>query len=1245
MSADETRQPRRRPRRIVRASLPSGPAQDLRDAIYTLYLEADTPTLDDLVSQIEQSDDLPGAPKRDTISSIISGRNPAASQQDTVTVAVALLRRRGRATGRDPAAFAERIRDLWVAATASGRPAQDDQHTGIWMVPDLGRTPVRRDQPTGRLLELLQSGAKEVGLWGPGGFGKTTLAVQVCWEARDHFPGGVLWLTLGEHVPDEVLADKINDLSEVIAGIRPTVTDPAIAGYRLGELLSGRKRTLLVVDDLWSASRLTALPTMPGLVRIVTTRTRAALPVECAVVPIREMTPEEGNTVLTAGLSDFAAQQRLMSLTGGWPLLLALVNGAIRRETDSGATLDEAAGAVEEQLMFDGPDSLDLESADRRDQAVRATVEAGLRRLGTDGREKALLLGVFPEDVEIPIEIVQLIWSPDRPSDIRRRIRHLADLSLITPRGGAIQIHDVLRAYLRSALGRGFLTEAHRVLTDSLRAHDEAGWRSLHPYARRHLPEHATDAGLLDSLIQDAGFLLAVEQPGLLARLNTVHGADASAAARAYRRSAHHLRDQAEDDRAAYLGFAARREGHTALADGAEQYADKASWWCLWTSWNREPEHTMLARHPDAVDQVELATLADGRTWSMSKAIDGSVRIVDLESNENVIPPWAPDREAIVVACVPLPDGRCLAVHGNWVDTQVWDLLSGQPVTWDEMEAHPCQEVSWTQHSGRPVVVTGDSEHRWLSRRRQRIDVVLRAWDPTTGGRYGKTIRFATEARFWTIATGQLPDGRMVVAAAAEWDPIRVWDVETGLPVGVPVGGGELRTMGLAWGRRGLYCSGDWPEVIGWNVLTGQKLESLGGDMPRSYNLRCTESGSGDELLLAGAGDGRFHIWSTGSGTQVIEPLKAHTDSVRGIAYAELRDGRKVVVTGGNENTVRLWDLEQLAAVKPAAARLGPVSQVVHFDNGFVTRHRDGGTQVWTANGTAGPRPGPSAVNSLAALHRDGKPTGMLLVGRESGFVLWNPSSGEYRNELGVRRRWPIGSGWLFADGRAVAVIAGRGRTIEGWDLGTGTRLWRSQASVRRRWRARSDRWPSRVTAIAITLLPDGRPAVVSGAMEGTIQLWDLNTGAPIGVPMHDWGEYQPSPAFITELVCVRRGEEVVAINGSESSRVTAWELGTQRRLGIFRGGGSARVDSVMWVIPTGGTPVVLSGDTILRAWSPERTTPEGTWAPILEIDLDAPINTLDADGPETVVVGTDHGVARLRLRRLHGQPPPGEAF
>ncbi|WP_203780971.1 tetratricopeptide repeat protein [Paractinoplanes rishiriensis] len=120
LTADEYRSLRPSGRPVGRVGLPAGPARDLRDTIYHLYALADCPRLDALADVIAMDSSLPGAPRKDGIGQIVAG-DGLASQQDTVTVAVALARAAGH---QDTFALAEKVRDLWVAARTAPPPAE-----------------------------------------------------------------------------------------------------------------------------------------------------------------------------------------------------------------------------------------------------------------------------------------------------------------------------------------------------------------------------------------------------------------------------------------------------------------------------------------------------------------------------------------------------------------------------------------------------------------------------------------------------------------------------------------------------------------------------------------------------------------------------------------------------------------------------------------------------------------------------------------------------------------------------------------------------------------------------------------------------------------------------------------------------------------------------------------------------------------------------------------------------------------
>jgi hypothetical protein len=124
-------------------------------------------------------------------------------------------------------------RDL-ARVAAVAEPAQVRRRP--WMAPPLDRM-VRRPELAEQLITALTApGPAEVGLTtalhGAGGFGKTHLATWACHhpEINQRYPGGLLWVIVGQEVHGADLAVRVNDLAFALCGQRPALSDPEAAG-------------------------------------------------------------------------------------------------------------------------------------------------------------------------------------------------------------------------------------------------------------------------------------------------------------------------------------------------------------------------------------------------------------------------------------------------------------------------------------------------------------------------------------------------------------------------------------------------------------------------------------------------------------------------------------------------------------------------------------------------------------------------------------------------------------------------------------------------------------------------------------------------------------------------------------------------------------------------------------------------------------------------------------------------------
>ena len=364
-----------------------------------------------------------------------------------------------------------------TAASVLQFRATRDRPSRIWTV-DLPR-PGMIERPTVVSAVLARLTARDAtvvgigtGLYGPGGFGKTTLARQVCTKpaVRRHYRHA-LWVTLGEQGSVTDLVNNVNGLCRKLSEQHRQVDDLEQAGQELGRLLDLYPLVLLVIDDVWSAADLK--PFLHGgrrCVRLVTTRRPDVLPaaVRQRSVQVDQLTDSQTRQLLTTDTGRVARRSRdaLVRLTGRWPLLVNLAHGWL---LDGGTP----AGLITQ--LEEGPDTLDVTDEASRNAAVDVSIQASMQRLTATQQDLFATLAVFAEDVAIPCQVLTIWWAVrnglpiGQVGEVLDRLDGLSLLADYRRDDGTIRLHGVIRAYLRRRVGQG-LAGLHRSLIDAARA-------------------------------------------------------------------------------------------------------------------------------------------------------------------------------------------------------------------------------------------------------------------------------------------------------------------------------------------------------------------------------------------------------------------------------------------------------------------------------------------------------------------------------------------------------------------------------------------------------------------------------------------------------------------------------------------------------------------------------------------------------------------------------------------------------
>jgi WD40 repeat protein len=949
----------------------------------------------------------------------------------------------------------------------------------VVVVPPLRGDEVARPGLMEDLVEVVtRPGASAVGmttgLWGAGGFGKTTMARLLVHddEIQKQFPGGVVWVTVGEEAAGPDLAEKVTNAVGVLVGDRPALTDPVAAGAELGRVL-GDRRVLLVVDDVWSAAQVE--PFMiggRGAVRLFTTRIRGVLPGSAELVLVDQMSRAEARRLLTAGVAEASdgVVAELLAVTGRWPVLLALVNGAVRADQNAGRHAKDSMCEILHELRATGPTALDVTDARERHTAVARTIGVSLGRLTAEQRDRYLELAVFGEDVAIPGPVLTRYWKAIggwSAFQTRRYCQRLAELALVSDYRQSpdqMVLHDVIRGYLREQTHhrRGelerALVDAHRSLVPENDGTSE--WWQLPAeqiYLWAWLPTHLRNAGLdqeLRTCLHHPSWMVGklehIGPAGLEADLALSDDPVSRALGTTVRQNAHVLRPLTPPGSLAAT-LATRLPGDDPTKAIAEQ---------------------LLTRLPRPHLRA-ITALSDLPHPALSRVLIGHSRGVS----------------ALAVA----PDGSWLASADDGGELRIWDPATG--TTRHTLTGH-------TGHTGRISALVVAPDGSWLASADNGGE--LRIWDPATGA-----TRHTLTGRMSALVVA--PDGSWL-ASADDGGELRIWDPATGTARHTLTAHARgVSALVVAPDGSWLASAGNGGEVWIWDPATGTTRHTLTGHARGVSALVVAPDGS----WLASADDGG-EVWirdpatgatrhnvtghTCGVSALVVAPDGSWLASASGDTFADTGDVLDIFTDEDEE--VRIWDPATGTAQHTFTGNPGGVSALVVAPDGswLATAGYDGEVWIWDpATGTAQHTftGNPGGVSALVVA-----PDGSWLAsaGNDGEVWIWDPATGTTHHTLTRHTGWitalvvPQDGSWLASadDGGEVLI----------WDPATG----KTQHTFTGQ--------PGGVSALGVaqdgSWLASAGNSIFGG---GDVQIWDPVTGANLwdlvtGTNRHTLGDH-----------------------------------------------------------------------------------------------------------------------------------------
>jgi WD40 repeat protein/serine/threonine protein kinase len=364
-------------------------------------------------------------------------------------------------------------------------------------------------------------------------------------------------------------------------------------------------------------------------------------------------------------------------------------------------------------------------------------------------------------------------------------------------------------------------------------------------------------------------------------------------------------------------------------------------------------------------------------------------------------------------------------------------------------------------------------------------DTTARLWDVETGAPIGQPLQVESpEVQSPILAVAFSPDSRTAATAEANGN-VRLWDGRIGGPSPFQTLKHPRSVLALAFspdGKTLLTGCADGAARL-WNPADGRQV---GHDMRRQKTVSVLAFSPDGRTIATGSEDGTAVLWNASSQEPVGDPLR-HEGEVRDLAFDPRLEGHRLL-TGSYDQTARLWDVATGRALGPPLEHGHMVTTVAFSPDGRTVA-------------TGG---GPNAVVRLWDVET-GRQVGAPMV--HGGWVFdvtFSPDGKTVLTGCGdtLARLWDVETcrqvgGPLYQEAIVLAVaFSPDGSTVVTAGDDKGARLWRLTTP----WRSET---PLQTAGRPYTMkFSADEKACLTGNVDHTAQSWEIEKGRPVGPPM-----------------------------------------------------------------------------------------------------------------------------------------------
>ncbi len=525
---------------------------------------------------------------------------------------------------------------------------------------------------------------------------------------------------------------------------------------------------------------------------------------------------------------------------------------------------------------------------------------------------------------------------------------------------------------------------------------------------------------------------------------------------------------------------------------------------------------------------VDAIALAPGGTQFVTGGWNGSATIWDMESGRQI---KQLKHDGLYVYSVDWSaDGKWIATGSNDAVNgyvQVWNAQTGERVSQqfgnntDEATSHTDAVLSI--HFSKTSV--GGLKLLTAS-----YDNTARLWDVATG----KQDRRFLGHTWWVWDAQFSPDEKKIVTVSQDGTSI-VWDAESGEP-GAPFTGHNGPVYSAAFSSDGssVVTGGYDKRVLVWqpgdvrpydftrltsrsgSVVPPAKFRSLDGHEGPVRAVAFSQDGT---RIISGSQDNTVRLWNA-EGGQLLKSFRGHDGAVRTVAFA---DGDQVILSGSHDNSVRKWNINEYEEIRVLQ---GQVLEG-HVDSILSAAFSPDGERIVTAS-------------------------------RDRTARTWEAVTGQPLKVFAEGHSFLATSAAFFPGGKRLATGA-VDNTVRIWDVDSGTQLVRLEHTGR---------------AAALTISNDGK-WVITGSDDRTAKVWDAEAGEVKFV-------FKGHQNEVTALAISPDDRQL--LTGDSRGRVFLWDVQSQTAILELKGHARSRITAAAF-LPGTSRVLTASADRTVAQW------------------------------------------------------------